>query len=580
MFKKVKQRFAALASILIIAASLAPVTVSAASSPNLIPNPSFETAQDAQTPQGWSGSSWKTPATFTYLSTGHTGSRSVEVTVTNYTSGDANWYYTDLPVTAGESYAYENWYKSDVATEVDAEVVMSDNTMQYFNLGSVAPSTSWAKFSTDFSVPIGAKAMSIYQLIAQNGYLITDDYSLSAYTPDPFSRAIVSVSFDDGWVNQLENAEPVLLQYHIPATYNIISGEMINPDEAGYMTSQQVLGLYQDGNSNEIASHTVHHCDLTGAQTDNPQNCPIPISVQQVHDEMFSSKTTLENLIGAPITDFAYPYGAYNDSTIAVGEQAGYLSQRTVNAGYNTKDNLDPTRLKIYEVDSDITAAQVQAWVDGAIAAKAWLILVYHEVATTPSDPSDSTYTTLPADFATEMAYIHGTGVKTETVANALAETTAQVGQTTPPPVISNVSSSAITTSGAAITWATDEDSTSQVNYGATASYGSSSTLDSATVTNHSVTLTGLQPNTIYHYQVVSTNASGGSTTSGDSTFTTAPTIVPGDVNGDGVVNILDLSTVLTNWNKTGATRSQGDVTGDGIVNVFDLSAILTDWSK
>lgn len=62
----------------------------------------------------------------------------------------------------------------------------------------------------------------------------------------------------------------------------------------------------------------------------------------------------------------------------------------------------------------------------------------------------------------------------------------------------------------------------------------------------------------------------------------TPPPTTPaaGDVNGDAVINALDLSTVLTNWNKTGQTRAQGDVSGDGVVNALDLSAVLSNWSK
>lgn len=60
------------------------------------------------------------------------------------------------------------------------------------------------------------------------------------------------------------------------------------------------------------------------------------------------------------------------------------------------------------------------------------------------------------------------------------------------------------------------------------------------------------------------------------------PTTTPkaGDVNGDSFVDALDLSTVLTNWNKSGQTRAQGDLNADGTVDALDLSTILTNWSK
>jgi peptidoglycan/xylan/chitin deacetylase (PgdA/CDA1 family) len=58
------------------------------------------------------------------------------------------------------------------------------------------------------------------------------------------------------------------------------------------------------------------------------------------------------------------------------------------------------------------------------------------------------------------------------------------------------------------------------------------------------------------------------------------PTPKAGDVNGDNAINALDLSTVLSNWNKTGQTYVQGDLNADGVVNALDLSTILTNWGK
>ena len=42
----------------------------------------------------------------------------------------------------------------------------------------------------------------------------------------------------------------------------------------------------------------------------------------------------------------------------------------------------------------------------------------------------------------------------------------------------------------------------------------------------------------------------------------------PADVNGDGVVNILDLTLVAQGF---GTDEANGDVNGDGVINVFDL---------
>lgn len=371
--------------------------------PNLIANPSFEASSNGSAPDSWLSSSWGTnTSAFSYLNTGHTGTHSVEVQTTKYTNGAANWYYNDIPVTAGTTYQYSNWYQSNVDTEVDAEVVMTDGTTQYYWLGAVLANTNWTQFKTTFTVPAGAKSVSIYQILAKVGYIISDDYSLSTYTPAALNRALVSVTFDDGWTSQYNNAFPLLQKYNIPATFYIISGELT--DQPDYMTAAQVKSLYAAGN--EIGSHTVTHSDLT------------TVSQAQLTTEMQQSQATLQNVIGVPVTDFAYPYGAYNANTIAVGKQY-YQSQRTVNQGLNTKDNFDLTQLKIYEVDSNISQAQVQGWINAAITQKAWLILLYHEVG---QSIGGDIYHANTADVDAELSYIKSTGITAVTVNQAINE--------------------------------------------------------------------------------------------------------------------------------------------------------------
>lgn len=89
-------------------------------------------------------------------------------------------------------------------------------------------------------------------------------------------------------------------------------------------------------------------------------------------------------------------------------------------------------------------------------------------------------------------------------------------------PVIFNVNATNITSSSATISWNTDQASSSQVQYGLTSSYGQTTPLDSSQVTSHVVALSGLSPNTLYHYRVISSN-SNGTAISGDYTFTTQP---------------------------------------------------------
>jgi probable HAF family extracellular repeat protein len=51
-----------------------------------------------------------------------------------------------------------------------------------------------------------------------------------------------------------------------------------------------------------------------------------------------------------------------------------------------------------------------------------------------------------------------------------------------------------------------------------------------------------------------------------------------GDANGDGRVDINDLTIVLANFGQTGATWWQGNFTGDGTVDVNDLTTVLSNF--
>jgi len=98
----------------------------------------------------------------------------------------------------------------------------------------------------------------------------------------------------------------------------------------------------------------------------------------------------------------------------------------------------------------------------------------------------------------------------------------------TTPPVISGVAAGSASSSSATVTWTTDEASDSQVEYGLTSSYGSTSALSSSLVVSHGMTLSGLAGATTYHYRVKSRDAAGNLATSADFTFTTSTVSAPG----------------------------------------------------
>ncbi|MFC1978873.1 ABC transporter substrate-binding protein [Chloroflexota bacterium] len=86
---------------------------------------------------------------------------------------------------------------------------------------------------------------------------------------------------------------------------------------------------------------------------------------------------------------------------------------------------------------------------------------------------------------------------------------------------ISAVTASSVTHNSAVITWTTDLPARSEVEYGTTADYGSTTVLDSPRTTSHSAWLTGLTPSTTYHFSVKSVSSTDVETVSADYTFGT-----------------------------------------------------------
>jgi len=390
------------------------------SNSNLVPNPSLETTNpsDATAPAGWYQGNWgNNTATFSYLSTGHSGNHSIRIAMSNFVDGGANWSYSPQAVKAGQIYEFSDYYQSNVVTQVLVAVHMSDGTTQYVWLGN--PYTSdgtWTKFYATFTMPAGAVSATAYQSLAGNGYFVTDDYTLRPYVPQGFSSPLVSITFDDSIASQYKKGLPILQKDGLKGTFYVISGDVgiCNPDISSicYMTKTQVQGLYAAGQ--EVGSHTVDHPDLT------------TLTTTQVDQELATSQATLTQWIKAPVTDFAAPYGDVNLSVLTESQKY-YASQRGVEAGYNDKSNYNQQDLLVQDVDSDTTVAQVKSYIDYAKATNTWLILVFHDINV--DSTVDPGYDTTPANFATEMAYLKASKVTVATMAQALQLITPQLGK-------------------------------------------------------------------------------------------------------------------------------------------------------
>lgn len=380
-----------------------------AAAPTLtIPNASLETA-DGTKPAGWNASSWgANTAIHEYVNEGRTGTKSAKVTVSNYSSGDAKWFFDPIKtVKPGQQYRATIWYKTNVTPRAIAMFIMADGTEKYFAMPVPQPSGNtaiWQQYSDTFSVPAGAVSASIFMFVNQNGWLQTDDYSLAEYSPNGFTRPLVTMTFDDGHEENKTTALPIMNQYGLKSTQCYATSFI---EGRGQAIIDGVRAFQNSGH--EICSHTVSHPFLTSK-----------VGADLTY-ELQHSKQYLESITGRPVVNFASPYGDYN-TTVVSEIKKYYRSHRSVDEGYNSKDNLNPYNLRVQNVLDTTSASQIAAWIAQAKMDNTWLILVYHRVASNPG-PFDS-YTNV---FAEHAKTISESGVTVKTYNDALNEVLAQL---------------------------------------------------------------------------------------------------------------------------------------------------------
>ncbi len=158
----------------------------------------------------------------------------------------------------------------------------------------------------------------------------------------------VAITFDDGYLDNLENAHPILEKYQAKATIYVVvdrhdrdwstyknayhnSGELMYEPK---LNDEQVRFLAQSGLV-EIGSHTLTHANLD------------KLDDQQCLDEMLLSKQQLEQLTSTTVTSFAYPFGIYSDRDVEMAKKVGYRNAVTTHEGI---DGLEPDFMQLQRI--------------------------------------------------------------------------------------------------------------------------------------------------------------------------------------------------------------------------------------
>ena len=189
-------------------------------------------------------------------------------------------------------------------------------------------------------------AVSPQKFAAQMNWLKTHGYSvlslsqaLMDFHSGTIRRKSIVLTFDDGFVDFLENAVPVLSRYEYPATLFIVAGEVggisrwRSPELQRHLLSwEEIREIAKMGY--EIGSHGLHHRDLT------------TLCSEDLETEISISKELIEDCIGAPVNAFSYPWGAYDVRETDGVQKAGYHCAVTVDSKWENGPETDHFRLQ------------------------------------------------------------------------------------------------------------------------------------------------------------------------------------------------------------------------------------------
>ncbi len=145
----------------------------------------------------------------------------------------------------------------------------------------------------------------------------------------------VSITFDDGYDANCDEAIPLLIERKIPCTYFVSSrcvleGVPFPHDVAGRFSARPntvaQLRSMADGGV-EIGAHTRTHADV--GRLHNPR---------ELYDEVAGSGRDLEQALGRAVRYFAFPYGQaanMNPASFQIAREHGYLAVCSAYGGYN-----------------------------------------------------------------------------------------------------------------------------------------------------------------------------------------------------------------------------------------------------
>lgn len=199
---------------------------------------------------------------------------------------------------------------------------------------NVSPIPILVYHQIDDAPPKGAPFRSLYVspaafarqmwLLKVLGYRGLSMSALMPYLRGEQAGKVVGITFDDGYLNNLQYALPVLQRVGFSSTCYAVSQRLglcnawdqaQGVRQTRLMDGDQLRQWVQGGQ--EVGAHTRHHVALPECDA------------RHASQEMTLGRQELEDASGVQVAHFCYPYGQYLPEHVAMARQAGFASATT-----------------------------------------------------------------------------------------------------------------------------------------------------------------------------------------------------------------------------------------------------------
>lgn len=181
----------------------------------------------------------------------------------------------------------------------------------------------------------------------------------------PKGSPLVAITFDDGYLDNYENAFPILVKHGVTATFFISTDHISEQkpfahdlEKLGHglpnMSWDQIREMHRAGM--DFGSHTANHVDL--GQTD-------PTAAWE---ELTRSDATVRDELGITENLFAFPFGRphnLSDANHALVKKAGYRCCCSAYGGVNAQHDLDRFDVKRIGINYGFSLPALEAYMAG-----------------------------------------------------------------------------------------------------------------------------------------------------------------------------------------------------------------------